>query len=669
MKKSIFSKLMACFVVLSCAFVVSACSVFQKEDTNIKSIVIDQDNIPEAIVVGQFDNAGIEALVTYEDNSQETIAITTAMIPEQYRDLLDTPGIYKISIMFRNATAELEVRMVNSLNLYQVNFYDNKNQLITTQFVYDGEDATLPSDVMSSVEGYALVGWDRSHENISEDTNIYGLYVNIENTLSDAKMQQVLLNAEQYYITNSHFTSVEDVLKQGEEYDIRKGSINYHYDIENKIATSQGVLNDGISIFSETFYEFFYQSSAESYDYIKMTYEELKAELKYDAELDGEQPLTDEEFEQMVLMGALYAGGGEFTLDQYSIKELLNMGEVEFSYEITSNKLIYTCTITIQGESWGDNQSEENIYTIKYDDEKVLQIIDKYIQYHADEELYSVATTYNIDYIEIEFEDLIPDFGDVYADNTIDTADTGLIQQYLVGKVELTEEQLIVADVNLDGEVTNYDVDLIRAYLVKNIPYLPFTNETVIELFENAMQKDLSSDVTLTMVGCWEDDQTEPTTTVGQIDRDNKITKSTVTGAEEIAYIWESEGAIYEAFGDGNSFDCEIETGLTFEQYMGAESVYMFVGYQMIYGGSYDGTDYEFVGIEIVDGNFVMTINASRADYPEISGTIKYTFNRYHIVSVESTYDFIGTYTYDYSDITLELPEDVKALEDSAVEY
>ena len=132
--------------------------------------------------------------------------------------------------MFRNATTELTVRMVNSTNIYQVNFYDNQQRLITTQFVYEGEDAVLPSESMTNVEGWAFTGWDRSHENISEDTNIYGLYVNVENTLTEAKMKQVLLNTEQYYITNSHFTSVEEIDKWYSETTTSKRTINYHYD-------------------------------------------------------------------------------------------------------------------------------------------------------------------------------------------------------------------------------------------------------------------------------------------------------------------------------------------------------------------------------------------------------------------------------------------------------
>lgn len=662
MKKKIFSKLLMCLLVLTCAFVVSACgSIFQKEGTNIESIEILTNSVPEAIVVGKFDDAQIKAKVTYDDGTNETITITTEMIPEEYRNLLNTPGIYEVTIAFRGETTKVGVRMVNSLNLYQVSFYDHNEKLITTQFVYDGEDATPPSDFMVQQHGWAFLGWDRSYENISEDTNIYASYINIENTLSDAKMEQALLKAEQYYITNNHYVSVEEVSIQGELKHNGKTTINYHYDSEKQVATSQSVyLSEDtkmISVFGETEAESLYYSTVEGNDYYKITYEDYKTD--WDEEDEGIS------FEQMLQMSKLYGGTSGFHTSYH-----LTEGEVEYGYEISQNKLIYTCTIA--------EESVEDIYRyvdtciVKYDDEKILQIIESHASYDGDEIMYSYTKTFNIDYTTIAFnENLIPDFGDINGDNNIDETDANIVKQYLAKQTTLTEEQLILADVNLDDKVTEYDYQLFELFLNNKIPHLPLSEEFIIdELFDNAIETGLSGDVTLTMVGKWADDgDVEDTTTIAQIDRENKVVKID-GGEDELGYIWESEGALYEAFDDGEAMDCDKTTSITFEQYMGAESIYMFIGYQMIYGGAYDETEYEFGGIGFdEDDNFVLTINASKIDYPEITGTIKYTFNTEHILSIESTYDFIGTYTYDYSDVTLNLPEDVKALESSATEW
>lgn len=788
---------MVCIAVLFSVFVVSACS--EQKDTNIKSIEIIADSVPEVIVVGKFDDAGIKANITYDDNTTAEIDVTTELIPDKYKDLLESPGIYKISIMFRNATTELTVRMVNSTNIYQVNFYDANNRLISTQFVYDGEDAVLPSTQMSAVEGWILTGWDRSNENISKDTNIYGLYVNVENTLSDAKMQQVLLNAEQYYMTNSHFTSIESINTQGAEVWSLKQTINYHYDNEKQLATSQSVYTSDntryIIIYRETEAEMLYLSTIEDNEYEIASYEDIESE--WDEEKEGES------FEQRLAISKLTGGYGNI----YTFDELLNFDEVEFSYEITSNKLIYTCTIAYT-YNVSDNRISTILYTIKYDEQKVLQMTYK-CSTHLDGELcYSISDTYNIDYVEIEFdEDLIPNYGDVNLDGRINTLDITLTKNYLAGIEDLTDKQLVVADANLDGKVDeldvntirkylstgwgieylpyvytigdvnldgvinncdlsiltkhlegeedlielpstcadvnldnrvdeydlsilfkyvsdwtielpftymlgdvnfdgvinlqdstiilqyvdgiieltpvqcivadvncdgiidNFDVEIVRMYVVGGygVDYLPYTNNNIKELLIKAINSSLNSDITMTQSGKWNDDEGVATTETSYIDIDNYVIKRE-SDEDMTIYAWESKGALYEAFVDGNERDCYKTTGATFEDEVNAKEIYMFVGDEMLYNGTNGETQYTFASIEVIDGNFAITINASRVDYPEITGTIKYTFNKQYVLSVESTYDYTGTYTYDYSDVDITLPEDIKALESSAIE-
>ena len=402
MKKNVLSKIMAVLVIVSCAFIFAACGSIQKPDVNITSFVVDTSSIPEVIVVGEFDEAGIKATVNYSDGTNEPIIITTEMIPEEYRELLNTPGIYKIELMFRNQKAELEVRMVNSTNIYQVNFYNHKDQIISTQFVYDGEDATLPSEFMTNMEGYAFVAWDRSHEDISEDTNIYGLYVNVENTLTDAKMEEALLKAEQYYITHDHFTTINEESNHGEETNTYKAMVNYHYDSENGVATSQSSsissrYGKTINVWGEEGYETLYINSVDS-EYDRRTYEQLKAD-------EYGELITDEEFNQMILNVKLY--GDE--IEMGSVSQLFNAEfghsrTVDFDYEITSNKLIYTCTVTFTDNHGTDTEIDS--YTVKYDDEKVLQIICNYSNEGSHS---SINTVINIDYTTLEFEELITD--------------------------------------------------------------------------------------------------------------------------------------------------------------------------------------------------------------------------------------------------------------------
>lgn len=455
MKKNLLSKLMVCMFVVASMFVVSACGI-QKEDVNITSFEIDESSVPNIIVVGEFDKAGIKADVTYSDESVETIDVTTALIPEEYHDELETPGIYKISILFRGQSAELEVRIVANTNLYQVNFYNGKNQLITTEFVYGGETAQLPSETMMAMEGYALTGWSMSNENIMADTNIYGLYVNVENTLSDEAMKEALLKAEQYYITNNHFASVEIVDAYNGETESSRNTINYHYDKEKGIASSQSVeiseYGKSIYIFDETGWEaldlWYEPTPSDPTSYEKMTHEEYKDAINEELVSEGDEPLTEDEYYQLMTQVALTGGRNADTFSELlSANDFASEREVEFSYELTKNKLIYVCTITFTDSDEMSTYKDVETYIIKYDDEKVLQIVYRYNMYHDEELGHGYNETYNIDYTTIEFEELIT--GDMRV-----LCDLDLVMQDLV-KSDFT----LTATNEGDTDTIEYDAD------------------------------------------------------------------------------------------------------------------------------------------------------------------------------------------------------------------
>ena len=57
--------------------------------------------------------------------------------------------------------------------------------------------------------------------------------------------------------------------------------------------------------------------------------------------------------------------------------------------------------------------------------------------------------------------------GDVNRDGEITSADAQLILRYCVGKVELDDEQLILADLNSDGEITSADAQKVLRICVK----------------------------------------------------------------------------------------------------------------------------------------------------------------------------------------------------------
>jgi hypothetical protein len=83
---------------------------------------------------------------------------------------------------------------------------------------------------------------------------------------------------------------------------------------------------------------------------------------------------------------------------------------------------------------------------------------------------------------DIEDESNIPDlnYGDINNDGVCaSTADEVLLLKYLVKGASLSDEQMAVADTNLDGELTMRDVMVMIAYNTRSIDTLPWTYDYV----------------------------------------------------------------------------------------------------------------------------------------------------------------------------------------------
>ncbi|MBE7075206.1 MAG: hypothetical protein E7376_04435 [Clostridiales bacterium] len=171
---SIFVSFMA---VLVFACFISGCSL--QKDKNISSIQVIQSTIPEQIVVGQFDNAQIQAQVNYEDGTYEILNITSALLKDSQKEKLNTPGTYTIEILFRGVSTSITITMVQATQSYVVKFYNGKNELISVQVVEEGQDAIAPSEALYEIDGYEFIGWDRIFTDISGDINVYGVYVKV----------------------------------------------------------------------------------------------------------------------------------------------------------------------------------------------------------------------------------------------------------------------------------------------------------------------------------------------------------------------------------------------------------------------------------------------------------------------------------------------------------
>jgi len=85
-----------------------------------------------------------------------------------------------------------------------------------------------------------------------------------------------------------------------------------------------------------------------------------------------------------------------------------------------------------------------------------------------------VTQNYLKDYImEVETDVLTVRFGDADMDGDVNTIDATYIEFYIAGTREFTREELLAADVDNDGYVTNFDAILIRQYCARIIDHFP----------------------------------------------------------------------------------------------------------------------------------------------------------------------------------------------------
>ena len=198
---------------------------------------IDVIDLPEEIEIGTFDECEIKYQISYSDGTIGIEQVKEEMIPDAYRHFLYEEGTHKFNFLYRGVTVEFEVTMYevkynvtflnaldevvkevkvkkdeqityptdeemytegyrflqtfdqdikivtsdtiikgNYVKVWTVNFYNGLNELISTQIVDDGLQATEPTEEEKKVDGYKFVMWDKTFNNITKNTNVYGIY-------------------------------------------------------------------------------------------------------------------------------------------------------------------------------------------------------------------------------------------------------------------------------------------------------------------------------------------------------------------------------------------------------------------------------------------------------------------------------------------------------------
>ncbi|MBQ9949431.1 MAG: InlB B-repeat-containing protein, partial [Clostridia bacterium] len=106
-------------------------------------------------------------LVDVDGESSNIIVFTCDSLPETYTVVID-PDSQSADTDFTNNSADY-------VSPNEVTFVDAQENVVETQFVYDGGNATLPE--YAYVQGFIFTGWDNDGVSITKDTVIHGLYV------------------------------------------------------------------------------------------------------------------------------------------------------------------------------------------------------------------------------------------------------------------------------------------------------------------------------------------------------------------------------------------------------------------------------------------------------------------------------------------------------------
>ena len=177
------------FLLLSafvCPLTLVACSsgpasVIQSSDRNMVSISLKEGTLPEYIVAGRFDEAGIKLVASYSDGTSEEINVTSALVPASYRAWLTTPGTYEITLLFNGREITLNTHIVKET--YTVNFYayDGKPEYTIAStfeapYLTAAKAPEIERDFYDDGKHYYFVGWDKDFSSITSSLNVYGRY-------------------------------------------------------------------------------------------------------------------------------------------------------------------------------------------------------------------------------------------------------------------------------------------------------------------------------------------------------------------------------------------------------------------------------------------------------------------------------------------------------------
>ena len=140
---------------------------------SINNYEIDLSNLPEVITLNNFEISDIKLIVKDHNNIEKIVTLDKSMISNEDLDKLNQPGIHNITVNYQNIKKSFEIEI--QPNKYKVTFLDFHKDIISEQYVIEGEDAHLPN--YDKIIGYKLTGFSsEEYLNVTKDCIITPIY-------------------------------------------------------------------------------------------------------------------------------------------------------------------------------------------------------------------------------------------------------------------------------------------------------------------------------------------------------------------------------------------------------------------------------------------------------------------------------------------------------------
>ena len=167
--------------ILLCAVaaVIVLC-VFAEKPTAEKTLTsVTVGNLPEeAVIIGEFDSAGITLNLQYSNGETEVLPVSESMFSDEYKELLHTPGANNVAIVYGGLTVTFTVNMREKYQ-WSVTFHNALDETVKTQEFLEGErqEIAYPTAEEMAVDGYRFTGFAVVSTPVTQNITVKGEYV------------------------------------------------------------------------------------------------------------------------------------------------------------------------------------------------------------------------------------------------------------------------------------------------------------------------------------------------------------------------------------------------------------------------------------------------------------------------------------------------------------